>query len=121
MGFKILAGDFPKNSELQVAAGTFGVGGGIFICSGLFGVSREKIDDALVKVEIITEENKKKFIATAGWGLVGGVLLGPLGVLAGVLAGGNKKEVCVACTVKDGRRFMALVDVKTAQTLSMSA
>jgi hypothetical protein len=45
---------------------------------------------------LVTEENKKKFLSSAGWGLVGGALLGPVGLVAGALAGGNRKEISFA-------------------------
>ena len=42
-------------------------------------------------VQVLDEESAKSFLGAAGLGLVGVALLGPLGLLAGVLSGGNKK------------------------------
>ncbi|MEX5365684.1 hypothetical protein WCE00_01725 [Acinetobacter haemolyticus] len=64
-------------------------------------------------VEQLDEEKVKKLAGTAGWGLAGAVLLGPLGAIGGMLLGGNKKEVTFACYLKDGRKFMATTDSKT--------
>ena len=68
-------------------------------------------------MDLLTEEKVKKLAGTAGWGLAGGALLGPLGALGGVLLGGNKKEVAFACYLKDGRKFMATTSNKTWQSI----
>lgn len=47
----------------------------------------------LQTIELASEENVKKLGGTIGWGIAGGLLLGPVGLLAGLLAGGRKKEV----------------------------
>jgi hypothetical protein len=73
------------------------------------------------RVEIMTEESKKKFLGAAGLGIAGGLLLGPLGLVAGALAGGNKKEVCFACYLKDGKKFMAVTDSKLYQKIAALA
>jgi hypothetical protein len=75
------------------------------------------IRDDFDRIEIINEESKKKFIGTAAWGAVGAAVFGPLGLLAGALAGGNKKEVAFAAFLKDGRKFMAISDSKTVNKI----
>lgn len=67
----------------------------------------------LETVEMATEENVKKLGGTVGWGIAGGVLLGPVGLLAGLLAGGRKKEVTFVAKFKDGRKCLATTDNKT--------
>jgi hypothetical protein len=37
---------------------------------------------------------------------IGAVALGPVGLLAGVLAGGNKKEIALAIEFNDGSKIM---------------
>ena len=64
-------------------------------------------------VDLLDEEKVKKLAGTAGWGLAGAALLGPLGAIGGILLGGNKKEVVFSCYFKDGRKFMATTDSKT--------
>lgn len=49
----------------------------------------------------------------AGRRLAGLVAEGPLGALAGVLAGGNKKEITFIAEFKDGRQILASTDSKT--------
>lgn len=67
----------------------------------------------LETVEKASEENVKKIGGTVGWGLAGGALLGPVGLLAGLLAGGRKSEVTFTAQFKDGRRLLATTDSKT--------
>lgn len=61
-------------------------------------------------VDLLDEEKVKKLAGTAGWGLAGAALLGPLGAIGGMLLGGNKKSVAFVCHLKDGRKFMATTD-----------
>jgi hypothetical protein len=58
------------------------------------------------KAEIITEDNKVNFIGAAGWGVVGGVLTGGLGFLAGALLGGRGKETFCALKFSDGTQMV---------------
>ena len=64
-------------------------------------------------VDIATEENVKKIGGTVGWGVAGAVILGPVGLLAGLLLGGKNKEVTFVAKFKDGRKLMATADSKT--------
>lgn len=67
----------------------------------------------LESIEIATEENIKKIGGTIGWGIVGGLLLGPVGLLAGLIAGGRKKEITFVAKFKDGRKMFATTDNET--------
>ena len=64
----------------------------------------------LESVEMANEESVKKAGGTLGWGAAGAVILGPVGLLAGLLLGGRKKEVTFVAKLKDGRKFMATTD-----------
>ena len=77
-----------------------------------FGVSpyRRKIFSS---VELASEENVKKMGGTMGWGAVGALALGPVGLLAGLVLGGKSKDVTFIAIHKDGRKFMATTDSKT--------
>lgn len=111
--FKIIAGDFVGISKYST------VGNRKVLIAGITGndsrVEQIDIKGNIDKIEVVTEETKKKFIGAAGWGLVGAAALGPLGLIAGVLSGGNKKEICFVCYLKDGRKFMAISDSKVYQ------
>ena len=64
-------------------------------------------------IDIATEEKLKKIGGTVGWGVAGAVLLGPAGMLAGLLLGGKKEEVTFIAKFKDGRKLLASTDRKT--------
>lgn len=76
---------------------------------------------ALETVEIATEESVKRLGGTIGWGIAGGVLLGPVGLLAGLLAGGRKKEITFVAKFKDGRRLLGTTDSKTFTALQAAS
>jgi len=83
---------------------------------------REKIRTSeLDEVEVATEESVKKLAGTLGWGAVGAVVLGPVGLLAGLLVGGRKTKVSFVATLKDGRRFLGTTDSKTYTRLAAAA
>jgi hypothetical protein len=58
-------------------------------------------------IALQTEESIKKLPEMAG----------PVGLLAGVMLGGNKKQVCALCELNDGRKFLATMDSKVYQEL----
>ncbi len=74
----------------------------------------------LETVEIATEESVKKLGGTVGWGAAGALILGPVGLLAGLLLGGKKKEVTFIAKFKDGRKLLASNDSKTFTKLQAS-
>lgn len=125
MKFEIIAGDFHKNTKYLKANGK--------ICLRVLEMREDKpypvpyelnLVGNIANVEMVTEENKKRILGSAGWGVAGLTLGGIVGLaagglplaivagIAGILKGGNTKEVCLACHLRDGRKFMAIVDVK---------
>ncbi|MCK9362158.1 MAG: hypothetical protein M0P74_00925 [Syntrophales bacterium] len=122
MGIKIVAGDL-TNGKYELCSSCFDNNLRIrdlsIPFSGSFGNKKGtlSIREDFDHIEIINEESKKKFIGTAAWGALGAAVFGPLGLLAGVLAGGNKKEVAFAAFLKDGRKFMAISDSKTVNKI----
>ena len=74
----------------------------------------------LETVEVATEESVKKLGGTVGWGAAGALILGPVGLLAGLLLGGKKKEVTFIAKFKDGRKLLASTDSKTFTKLQAS-
>ncbi len=104
---KVLAGDFLKGDShfnfnqfsLRTTAHSF--------------VGETIAAKELEMIEIANEESVKKVGGTVGWGLAGAALLGPVGLLAGVLLGGRKKEVTFVAKFKDGRKLMATTDSGT--------
>jgi hypothetical protein len=64
-------------------------------------------------VEVATEQSVKRLLGTLGWGAIGAAALGPVGMLAGLLAGGNTKEITFIAVLEGGWTFIATSDVKT--------
>lgn len=84
--------------------------------------SREEIHETNIEsVEVMDEQNKNSILKKAGAGVVGGVLLGGVGLAAGLLAAGSGKEVVFLCTLKDGRHFLAKTNGKIYQHFMTAA
>ncbi|MEI8331642.1 MAG: hypothetical protein WCF90_08375 [Methanomicrobiales archaeon] len=110
--FDLLAGDWGKAGNASYLVNTFMLP--IPNSWGKF----ENIPVAQVEaLSVATEENLKKMAGTVGWGLVGGLALGPIGLVAGLLAGGRKKEVTFICKFKDGRKILAKADIKVFEKI----
>ncbi|HXH03441.1 MAG TPA: hypothetical protein VNN09_08985 [Candidatus Competibacteraceae bacterium] len=104
---EVHAGDFVKGNHGQFVGGEF-----LLKVPGKF--LREKTPAAAVEeIEVATEASAKKFAGTVGWGVAGGLLLGLVGLLAGLLAGGRKKMVIFVCKFQDGRKFLGSTNLKT--------
>ncbi len=117
-------------ASIKVVAGDLDKGAWQFV--GMFGTATmtrasttkslwkgESVDlkTEVESIDQLTEEKVKKLAGTAGWGLAGAALLGPLGAIGGMLIGGNKKEVAFTCNLKDGRKFMATTSGKVWQKI----
>jgi hypothetical protein len=82
----------------------------IYICVGFNKKNWIKIDRETVdEYELITEESTKSVKSAVGRAFVGGILLGGVGLLAGVTAK-SKGIYRVAIQFKDGKRSMLEVD-----------
>ncbi|MDB0573867.1 hypothetical protein LBW59_24290 [Ralstonia solanacearum] len=105
-------------SKINIHAGDFLEGTGSSFASGKFNLKTkshphrdEEIPTSrLESVEIASEQSVKRVWGTLGAGLLGYLALGPFGAFAGLLVGGNKKNVTFIATFKDGRKFLATTD-----------
>jgi len=96
----IHAGDFKQGNDSQYVHGNF-----LMKKSGAF--LREKIPSSQIeKVEMASEEAVISAGGAAGWGLAGSILLGPVGLIAGLILGGKGKDITFVCKFKDGRKFL---------------
>jgi hypothetical protein len=100
---KVLGGDIPSGKWLFL--------NGIMINGGV----TITLPISVKTVELQTEEKLKKLSGSAGWGFTGAIVGGlasPIGALAelagGVMAGGNKTEICFACELTNGQKFLAI-------------
>jgi len=73
--------------------------------------------NSIEEITEITEENAVNFKGAAGWAIVGGVLTGGVGVLAGALLGGRGKEVTFAIRLKDESQFLCTGKTKNYTAL----
>ena len=103
MANRILGGDPPFREGAGIGVGMF----------GSVSAAHQNLDGKIESVELITEENKHKIAGKLAWGAAGLLVFGPAGALAGLLLGGRKKEVCFACVLKDGKKFVAVTDPET--------
>lgn len=69
--------------------------------------------DDIEAIELASEDAVKRIGGTVGWGIAGSVLLGPAGLLAGLLLGGKSKKITFVCKFKDSRKLLATTDKKT--------
>lgn len=103
--FKVIAGDFATHGTCNRDGFQMIPPGRVF--------KREFIPKRQIEsLEIATQDRVKNLREAAAFGLLGGVVLGPIGAVAGVLLGGNNKEVVFVCHLRDGRKFLAQADAK---------
>lgn len=116
---KIHAGDF-KKGDMNSFGSVFGQGSFTLLSSAhpIMGetISITKVDE----LDLASEDSVKRMGGTVGWGVAGGVLLGPAGLLAGLLLGGKGKEITFICKFKDGRKFMGTIDAKGYKQIQAS-
>ena len=101
-----LKGDFKKNEVFVNTTFGGGIADMMLHVGGIFNGRKIVLAKELLGTKLLTEETAKTFLRTAGWGLLGGALLGPAGLLAGVLTKGTKKSNFVACELKTGEKFV---------------
>lgn len=114
---KVIAGDIPAVEWTASANAQLGFAIFVSLSTPSHPFKGETLTLKIASVEPLTEEKVKKLAGTAGWGLAGAALLGPLGAIGGMLLGGNKTEISFVCNTKDGKRFMGVTDAKFYQQL----
>lgn len=104
-----------SNNKVKILGGDVAAGEWEYSLGTLWGAF-EQIDlrTQVKSVTPQTEESVKKLPEAAAWGLLG-LALGPMGLLAGVVFGGNRKAVCALVELNDGRKFLAVMDSKIYQ------
>lgn len=100
----VIAGDY-KGKGLMYTANK------LILATGFF--QKIIIDKTtLESYEVLTEEHVKSATSGVARGLVGGALLGPVGMLAGVISAKKKGTYHIVLEFKDGKRSLAEVDKK---------
>jgi hypothetical protein len=114
--FKVIAGDFGQGVKGNVRVGKMyrvSAQGFTMPVPGSPYKTQHIPTGQIDTLEVATEESLKKMSGSIGWGFLGGLALGPIGALAGVLAGGRKTELTFICQFKDGRKFLGQCYMKT--------
>ena len=114
----VIGGGIPNGAE--ISSSIFGKYT-LEIPEGFFKSRKVSLNDHLVAVEHLTEENKYSILGKAGWGTLGAIALGPVGLLAGLVLGGNSKELCCACKLDTGEEFLVSCDTEECQKLKSLA
>lgn len=103
---KVHAANF-KFDEISV------LGGCLYIKTRLFQLTGDRVDaDDIASIEVANEDSVKKVGGALGWGVAGAVLMGQLGAVAGLILGGNKKEVTFVAELSHNRKIMATLPSK---------
>lgn len=106
---KVIAGDYLNHSVADL-------GGTACIFTGI--LKHIKLTkDTVSKYEVMDESHTKSAASIAGRGLIGGLLLGPVGLLAGALSAKAKGSYIIAIEFTDGKKSLMEVDSKIYQAL----
>lgn len=112
---KVEAGDF-KTGKHSSFVSMFGTNSFIMAIDEAGWIGHKNITykaDQVEELSEASEENVKRIWGTVGWGAAGAAILGPVGLLAGLIAGGRGKNVTFVCKFKDGKKFLGTTDSKT--------
>ena len=105
MSSQVLAGDYSGHrAELTVG------GIGFYADYDEVKPSMQYYGSDIKNIEEITEENKVRVLGAAGWGLLGTLVAGPFGLVAGAILGGRGKSVVFAVEFHDGKRALIETD-----------
>lgn len=105
---KVISGDY-MNKDIMIG------GGKLYILCG-FTKKIEISKSTVAEYEVVDEEKRKSATSAVGRGLVGGLILGPVGMLAG-LSAKSKGIHIVAIQFKDGTKSLLEIDDKRYKEL----
>lgn len=108
---KVIAGDY-EGKNLLPGKGQVLL---YYTFSKSFPLNKENVES----FEVITEEHTKSAVSGISRGIVGGALLGPVGLLAG-LSAKNKGTHTIALEFKDGKRSLIEIDEKLYKMLTIT-
>ena len=114
---KVLAGDFQTNSAIgaSFSFGMFSFPDPEAWLPKLVHYEMSDVDE----LDEVSEENKVKVLGAAGWGTVGALALGPVGLLAGLVLGGRGKKVVFAVKFNDGKSALVEVNQKVWKKIAV--
>lgn len=97
----------------EVEAGTYDFAGDSMVLNPFTTV---EFQDNIKDLKVQTEQSMKDLPKTLGLTLAGSIF-GPIGAMAGFIAAGHKKEMCLLVELKDGRKFVAVMDNRVYQQM----
>lgn len=114
MNMYVAGGDYKNNvilfkkDQAYIAIRSFG------------GFEKERIylnKDTIERYEIIGEDTSKNMGSSFVKGAIGSVVLGPVGMVAGALAGSNNTNATLAIYFKDGKKSLIKVNESAYQSI----
>lgn len=105
---KVISGDYAGKQVMS----TFGIPS---VSTGIFS-SIDLTKDTVEEYEVLDETSRKSATSAVGRAFVGGVILGPVGWLAGLSAKSKGTHV-IAVSFKDGKRSLLEVDDKIYKSI----
>lgn len=109
---KVISGDYQGCAVMQVL--------GLPFISLSIKDSVHLTKETVETYEVLDTSKSKSAISAAGRGLLGGFLLGPAGMLAGVVTTKTKETHIIAVQFKDGAKSLLEVDDKVYKTMMRS-
>lgn len=102
---KVIAGDYVGKQVL---------GGGVAQAGISIGFMKQLYlnKTTVESYEVISDEHQKSAVSGAAKGIVGGVLLGGVGMIAGAMSAKEKGVYTVAIQFKDGKKSLLEIDEK---------
>jgi hypothetical protein len=112
---QVLAGDF-LHGQAAYHSGCINIETALYPWPGLNVAVSE-----LKTLEVDSETSARSLPSALGLGVVGAMMLGPLGAAAGLMFSEETKEVTFWAELKDGRKFAGVTDAETYLSLEKAA
>lgn len=71
----------------------------------------------IASVMLVADSTRASAVGKVGWGAAGAIALGPVGLLAGALAGGNHREMMAQITQHNGAVILVKGDAKSITSI----
>lgn len=103
--FNVLAGDYSdKNTKLLDMFGKYE----LIIVEGWFGTNI-KLKEDVQSIKIVENNDDTSLLKGIGWGLVGGMLAGGLGVIFGAIKGSKDRNYLLEITFTNNKKSLIQV------------
>ena len=112
---KVIGGDFGENTSAIVTTSFFGKFKAIVFSGCLWHRKLRRRD--IISIEVVDDTNKVNLGGAIGGGMVGALLLGPIGLLAGSLLAGRGKGHIVLIQDRRQRRLLGMVNQREFKLL----